>query len=42
VRAAYLDRATRDPGRIRVIDSTRSLAEVRDAVARELATLGVA
>jgi dTMP kinase len=42
VRAAYLDRATRDPGRVRVIDSTRSLAEVRDAVGRELATLGVA
>jgi dTMP kinase len=29
VRAAYLDRAARHPGRIRVIDGSRTLAEVR-------------
>jgi dTMP kinase len=29
VRAAYLERAARDPGRIRVIDATRTLSDIR-------------
>ncbi len=40
VRAAYLRRAARHPERIRVIDGSRSLAEVRAAVATMVETLG--
>ncbi|MBI5937190.1 MAG: dTMP kinase [Betaproteobacteria bacterium] len=40
VRAAYLRRAERHPERIRVIDGTRTLGEVRTALAAILETLG--
>jgi len=40
VRAAYLRRAARHPERIRVIDGSRSLAEVRAAVATMVESLG--
>lgn len=39
VRGAYLERARDDPGRFRVIDSTRPLEDVRAALARHLAAL---
>ncbi|MBP9714535.1 MAG: dTMP kinase [Sterolibacterium sp.] len=39
VRAAYLDRATREPGRIVRIDSTRSLDEIRKELEEILVTL---
>jgi len=39
VRGAYLERAADDPGRFRVIDSTRPLHEVRTAIERHLESL---
>ena len=39
VRGAYLERVASDPGRFRVIDSTRPLAIVRDELAAHLAAL---
>jgi dTMP kinase len=39
VRSVYLERARADPGRFRVIDSTRPLAEVRALLARHLDAL---
>lgn len=39
VRAAYLDRARRYPQRIRVIDASASLADVRDRVLRVIGSL---
>ncbi|MBK6600627.1 MAG: dTMP kinase [Betaproteobacteria bacterium] len=42
VRAAYLERAQGDPGRFRVVDSTRGLDEVRAALAAHLAALEAA
>jgi dTMP kinase len=41
VRAAYLERAERDPARIRVIDSTRDLDAVRAAIAVHLRAIGL-
>jgi dTMP kinase len=41
VRAAYLERAERDPARIKVIDSTRDLDAVRAAVAGHLRAIGL-
>ena len=40
VRAAYLERAERDPARIKVIDSTRDLDAVRAAIAVHLRAIG--
>ncbi|PTQ78040.1 thymidylate kinase [Nitrosomonas oligotropha] len=39
VRAAYLNRARQFPGRIKIIDSSQSLAEVKAAVEQTLQTL---
>jgi dTMP kinase len=39
VRAAYLRRAAENPDRIRVVDAERSIAQVREDVARTLAEL---
>jgi dTMP kinase len=39
VRGAYLERACDDPGRFRVIDSTRPLDDVRSALAQHLDAL---
>jgi dTMP kinase len=39
VRAAYCARAEQDPARFRIIDATRPVAEVRDDLARIVATL---
>jgi dTMP kinase len=39
VRSAYLERVARDPGRFRVIDSTRPVAAVREELAAHLAAL---
>ncbi len=41
VREGYLERARLDPKRIRVVDGTRPLAEVRAALAKELLSLGI-
>ena len=41
VRAAYLERAERDPSRIRVIDSTRELDAVRASIAVHLRAIGL-
>ena len=39
VRAAYLDLARAEPARVRVIDATKSLAEIRKALEQHLADL---
>ena len=39
VRGTYLDRAAREPGRIRVIDASRPLPEVQGDIRRELTEL---
>jgi dTMP kinase len=39
VRAAYLERAARNPGRIRVIDATRALSDVRKILQEIISTL---
>ncbi|HEY4138808.1 MAG TPA: dTMP kinase, partial [Casimicrobiaceae bacterium] len=39
VRAAYFERAHADPSRFRIIDATRSIAEVRADLERIVATL---
>ncbi len=39
VRAAYLERARAEPGRVRVIDATREMAAIRKAVAAQLSGL---
>jgi dTMP kinase len=39
VRAEYLERAKREPARVRVIDATAALAEIRKALERHLAEL---
>jgi dTMP kinase len=39
VRAAYLARAAADPGRFRIVDSTRPMADVRADLGRHLAAL---
>jgi len=41
VRAAYLERAARDPARIKVIDSTRDVDAVRAAIAVQLRAIGL-
>jgi dTMP kinase len=41
VRAAYLERARRDPGRIRVIDASPPMDEVAAAIRNELARLSI-
>ncbi len=41
VRAAYLERAERDPARIKVIDSTRDVDAVRAAIAVQLRAIGL-
>ncbi len=41
VRDAYLERAATDPGRFRIIDSTRPLAEVRTVLDAHLAALAL-
>jgi dTMP kinase len=40
VRQAYLDRAARDPGRIRLINAARPLGEVQDDIRQALVALG--
>ena len=40
VRQAYLDRAAREPGRIRLIDAARPLGEVQEDIRQALAALG--
>ena len=40
VRQAYLDRAAREPGRIRLIDAARPLGEVQKDIRQALAALG--
>jgi dTMP kinase len=40
VRNVYLERAAREPGRFRVVDSSRPLAEVQQELGRLLAELG--
>jgi dTMP kinase len=42
VRDAYLERAAAEPGRFRIVDSTRPLAEVRAELETHLAALGLA
>ena len=39
VRAAYLERARAEPARVRVIDASATLAEIRQAIERNLAEL---
>jgi dTMP kinase len=39
VRAAYLDRARAEPGRVRVIDASVAVPEIRKAIERHLADL---
>jgi dTMP kinase len=39
VRAAYLERAAQNPGRIRVIDATQALSDVRKILQKIIATL---
>jgi dTMP kinase len=40
VRQAYLDRAARDPGRIRLINAARPIGEVQDDIRQALVALG--
>ncbi len=39
VRAAYLERAARDPGRIRVVDATRSIEDIRKTLEYIISTI---
>jgi dTMP kinase len=39
VRQAYLDRSRAEPGRVRVIDATTAMPEIRKAIERSLADL---
>ena len=39
VRSAYLERARAEPGRFRIIDSSKPMAEVRDQLSRHIAVL---
>lgn len=41
VRAGYLDRVTHDHARMRVIDGTKPLADVRVKLSKELASIGI-